>query len=202
MRGFDRSDENSKRRHAMPQDHVNQFYDISDGSWTQSTHNGSYFGPFNEYGHGFDDIAKNYTKDSFLAECMKPYSDEARPKKLIRSHWFAYNLDWIWENCKGHKMLLIWRDHEAAEKWWYSMGGWDIKYPVYTWYEGPERMKEKIKEESDLVLDFATKHNIEWWDFDVKGNWIYSRFPDAKVIETKADPIFHDTIKVSYVTIV
>ena len=199
---FDKSDENEERRHQMPKDHVTQNYKIIDQSWNQGTHRGSYFGPYHDYGHGFDNIPKNYTIDTFINECFKPYSNKEKTNKLIRSHWFAYNLDWIWENCKGHKMLLVWREPTAAENWWYSMGGWDINYPVYTWYENHEKMSMQIKKESDLVLEFAKKHNIEWWDFDVEGQWLYSRFPDATVIEPKADPIIEDTIKVAFFEIV
>lgn len=202
MRGFDKSDEQFDRKYKMPEEHVSQNYNITDPNWKQTTHNGSYFGPHHEFGHGFDDIAANYTKESFVNECLKPYSDSDFPNKLIRSHWFAYNLDWLWENCKGHKMLLIWRDPKAAENWWYSMGGWNIQYPVYTWYENPNRMAEKIKEENDLILKFAEKHNIDWWDYDLDGEWIRSRFPEAVAIESKANPIINDTIKVRYLDII
>jgi len=198
MPNFDKTDETVEKSYKMPEEHAGRNYNIIDTSWQQTTHVGSYFGPYHDFGHGFDNISKNYTPESFLSECFKPFTDKERPNKLIRSHWFAYNLDWIWENCKGHKMLLIWREPKAAEDWWYSMGGWDIHYPIYTWYEGPERMSKQIKEESDLVLEFAKKHNIEWWDFDSAGQWLYSRFPDTRVIEPKADPIIKDTIKVAF----
>jgi hypothetical protein len=115
MPKFDKTDEKAERRYRMPEEHASQYYNVADKTWNQTTHNGSYYGPYHEFGHGFDNISKNYTTESFLNECLGPYSDEERPNKLIRSHWFAYNLDWLWENCKGHKMLLVWRDPKAAE---------------------------------------------------------------------------------------
>jgi hypothetical protein len=45
-------------------------------------------------------------------------------------------------------------------------------------------------------------NNIEWWDFDSAGQWLYSRFSDTRVIEVKADPIIKDTIKVAFFEIV
>lgn len=201
MKGFDKTDETADRRYKMPEGHVNDNYVVTDDSWAQSTHNGCYFGPHHENGHGFDNIAKNYTVEEFKAECLKPYSDTARPNKLIRSHWFAYNLDWLWDNCKGHKLLLIWREPEASRDWWYSMGGWDIHYPVYTWYEGPERMWQQIQEEAKLVWEFGQKHQVEWWDFDVDNEWIYSRYPQAKRLDAKANPKINDRIKIAYVDI-
>ena len=199
--GFDRSDEVLENRHKMPSEHVSKHYNVTDQSWAQTTHNGSYLGPYHEFGHGFDNIQTNYTKEDFFKECLGPFGDDSRPLKLVRSHWFSYNLDWIWNNCKGHDLFLIWREPEHAENWWYSMGGWNIDYPIYKWYETPERMHKQIKEESNLLWNFAKKHQLEWWDFDVKGEWIYSRFPKARRIVSKADPIINDTIKVCHVQI-
>jgi hypothetical protein len=202
MPWFDKSDEMLERKYKMPEEHASRYYNVNDPNWNQTTHNGAYFGPYHEFGQGFDNIPTNYTKDEFIKECLQPYSDDTRPNKLIRSHWFAYNLDWIWDNFKGHKMLLIWREPELAEQWWYSMGGWSIDYPIYTWYENTTKMSIQIKEESDLVLDFAKRHNIEWWDFDAEGQWLYSRFTNTKYIEPKANPMIKDNIKVAFFEIV
>ena len=196
--GFDRSDENEERRYYMPEDHK-QGYHVHSSDWKGTTHVGCYFGPNHEFGHGFNDIPKNYSKEEFFKECLKPYSNDKAPYKLIRSHWFAYNLDWLWENCKGQKLFLIWRDPKAAEEWWYSMGGWDIYYPVYSWYEGPARMKKMIEKESNLLIDFAEKKKIDWTDYS--DTWIKDRWPNAVEKDYKASPVFKDQIKIAYVDI-
>lgn len=197
--GFDNTDETSDRKYKIP-DHHKKEYDVKADDWQGTTHVGAYFGPYHEFGHNFDDIAKNYTPESFKEECLKPFMHIKKNFKLVRSHWFAYNLNWIWDNCKGHKLFLIWREPEAARDWWYSMGGWNIHYPVYTWYENPERMWEKIQEESKLLLDFAAEKNLSW--FDHSDTWITDRWPNAIEKDYKASPKFKDTIKLIYTDIV
>ena len=196
--GFDRTDEVDDHNYKMPEAHSIHRYNIIDPTWKQTTHHGSYFGPYHKFGHGFDNIPNNYSTESFLKECLAPFSDTRKNKKLIRSHWFAYNLDWLWDNCKGHQILMIQRDPVMAEEWWYSMGGWDINYPVYKWYENRERMTAQIQIENDSVISFAQKHNIEWWDFDNHGEYLHSRFPNTRRLEHKAHPMINDTIKVAY----
>jgi len=105
---FDLSDEIPGRRYKIP-DHHKERYNVNDKDWAGRTHVGVYYGPYHEFGQGFDNIEKNYSKDEFVNECLKPYNG-SESHKLIRSHWFAYNLDWIWDNCKGHKLFLVWRD--------------------------------------------------------------------------------------------
>jgi hypothetical protein len=198
-KGFDDSDETPERRYYIPEEHKKE-YDVKAEDWQGTTHVGSYFGPYHEFGHGFDDIAKNYSTESFFTECLKPFQKRRARYKLVRSHWFAYNLDWIWENCKGHKLFLIWREAEASRDWWYSMGGWDIHYPVYKWYENPDRMWEKIQEESKLMWDFGQRKNIVWDEYG--DDWVKQRWPDAEEKDYKASPKFKDIIKVAYVDIV
>jgi hypothetical protein len=200
---FDLSDETPERLYSIPISNRAE-YQVHRPSWKMRTHDGSYFGPYNEFGNHFDEISNHYTKEQFLDECVKPYSDDTRPFKLIRSHWFAYNLDWIWENCKGHKLLLIWRDPEVSRDWWYSMGGWNINYPVYTWYDNPERMWIKIQEESNNILDFAQRKNIKWNDYTGNIAILQTQWGTGTLTNyrPKASPIFNDTIKFAIVEIV
>jgi hypothetical protein len=198
---FDRTDETENRTYTIPEDHKNTMYDILDSSWKATTHNGCYFGPHHEHGHGFDDIKKNYTTETFTEECLKPFYDTRRPYKLIRSHWFAYNLDWIWDNMKGHQLLLVWRNAEKSRDWWYSMGGWKIKHPVYKWYENDERMWNQIQQETNLIWEFGQKHKVEWLKFDPEDQWILNRFPGAKKTEHKASIKIDDDITIAYLNI-
>lgn len=200
---YDTSDETDDKKYYMPKHHTNsQNYDIRDSSWAGITHVGSYFGPYHEYGHGFDNIALNYTVEEFYSECLKAFTNENPHKnhKMIRSHWFSYNLDWLWDNCKGDYMFLIWREPEESLKWWYNMGGWDINYPIYTWYKNDEIMREKVYQESNNILEFANKHNIKL--FKHHNDWIKEKWGDIVIDRTtKADPIFLDEIKIAFVEI-
>ena len=184
---FDESDENDLKQYFLPK-HLLGEYTINDPNWMASTHHGVYYGPYQEYGNDFDDLTKyNNRVAEFHEECLRPYSTEQRPCKLIKCHWFSYSLDWLWENCKGHSMILMYRDSDIAEDWWYRMGGWDIQHPPYTWYETPEKLSKHIREENKLILDFAERKNIQWYDFDCYGQWMTKRFnitiPEGKVPE-------------------
>jgi hypothetical protein len=201
FREFDMSDETPDRHYKLPDDHKSQ-YDIQGNYWGGRTHIGSYFGPHHEFGHYFDDLSHYNNKVSdFYQECLKPFSNNNAPWKLVKSHWFAYNLDWIWDNCKGHDLFLIWRDPVVSRDWWYQMGGWDIKHPVYDWYEGPERLWNQIQEETRLIEEFAAKKGITWYDYDMKDTWLSKHFGLSKIREVSASPKFKDTIKVAYLKI-
>lgn len=197
LTGYDMTDQSPDRMYRMPIEHTKD-YTVSDESWRAYTHNGAYFGPHHEFGHDFDNL-DHYTRESFEQECLKPFSDTTQPLKQIKSHWFAYNLDWIWENCKGHELLLVWREPQAAKDWWFHMGGFGIYYPIYKWYVNEERMWEKIQEETNKIADFAERKNLKWDNYST--NWVRERFPGAAPKLFKAEPNIQDTIRVCYTKI-
>lgn len=195
--GFDMTDQSPDRMYKMPIEHTKD-YIVTDDSWKSYTHNGAYFGPYHEFGTTFDNLASN-NKDTFFKECLKPFSDNTKPLKQIKSHWFAYNLDWIWDNCKGQDLLLVWRGAQECKDWWYHMGGFGIYYPIYKWYENDERMWEKMQEETNNIWNFAERKGLKWDNYST--NWITERFPNSIPQQFKAEPNLKDTIKVCYVTI-
>jgi len=201
LKGFDFSDEVEERSYDIPANHSTSF-NIIRKDWKGKTHSGAYFGPYHEFGHNFNDLNFYNSADDFYTECLKPFSNENKPLKLIKSHWFAYNLDWIWNNCKGHSLFLIWRDPSAAEAWWYNMGGWDINYPIYTWYENSKKMHQQIIIENKLIEEFANKKNIQWYDYNTNDEWLVKKFKLKKIKCSQANPVFQDTIKVAYVNII
>jgi len=203
VKGYDLSDETPERQYDLPEKHKNENYQVEDKTtWKAKTHIGSYFGPYHEFGHKFDDLTV-YDKNiqDFYNECLGPYNDDTKPKKLIKSHWFAYNLDWLWENCKGHDIMLVWRDPDAADAWWHTMGGWNIKHPVYDWYENDTRMHEKIIEESNNIWKFGEEKGVEWLNYDAEDSWIQKKFGVPRRGNPKATPKFTDIIKIGYLTI-
>lgn len=202
FRKFDFTDETEERQYSLPEEHKNSNYTVAGDSWKPKTHIGSYFGPFHEFGHYFDDLTYYKNVNDFYSECLKPFSDDLSPNKLIKSHWFAYNLEWIWDNCKGHDLLLIWRDAESARNWWYSMGGWNIKHPVYDWYENDDRMWSHIQKETRLIKEFGDKKNVTWYDYDNDNSWILKRFNQQPNGSYTANANYSDTIKLAYLEIV
>jgi len=175
----DLTDVDENRQHSAPH------RDSSKGGVL--THFGSYFGPFNEFGEYFDDIDNNYTVESFYAECRRPFINSTNLKtKCIRSHWFSYNLDWLWENCKGNSLFLIYKESQGAVDWWLKRGGWDIKHPVYSWYENTERLTEKVIEENNNLLKFAQEKNLVWEEYHE--DWWEERFGVKEVTQFGRPP--------------
>ena len=197
---FDRSDETLDRSYNLPKEHLKRFV-VQNENWRAKTHLGCYFGPFHEYGKNFDNLERYSSVNNFYSECLKPFNTSS-PYKMIKSHWFSYNLDWLWDNCKGHKIMMIWRDPDEAEDWWYKMGGWNIHYPCYTWYENPEKMHKQIIEENELILDFAKRKNIEWIDYDHENRWISKLYKKNIDFKISAYPIWKDFPKIAVVDII
>lgn len=194
---IDRSDDTEERRYKMPPGVIEARYSAPTEHPTGKGHYGSYFGPGNEFGQDFEDLS-HYNVDDFKSECMKPFTDDSKNTKLVRSHWFAYNLDWLYDNCKGDEILLVWRDPKESEKWWHDMGGWNITHPNYDWYQNDSRMWEKIQEETRLIEEFASKHNITWHEYDVDDNWILSLKPNVTNKVPNYGQFFAtDTVKVA-----
>jgi len=201
-KSFDYSDETPERQYNLPEEHKERSYDIENDKWKGKTHIGSYFGPYHEFGEHFDDLTyyDNNVED-FYKECLIPFSEPMAEDKIIRSHWFAYNLDWLWENCKGHKMLLVWREPVATKNWWYQMGGWNIHFPVYKWYDNDERMWEKIQEESNAIWEFGQRKGVQWLDYDNDSEWIVEILGRKRHRPNAANPIMEDIIKIGYLEI-
>lgn len=122
-------------------------------------HFGVYFGPGNEYGNNFDDMSK-LSKEEIIREFAKPYQTWDGVK-LIKSHWFAYNLDTLVKHFPKAKIILVWAPDESCFDWWTHLGGWKITFPGYTWYENDQRMKSKIKEENAWILKFIFEKNLK-----------------------------------------
>lgn len=177
---YDTSDLAAYRCYRIPDEFFRKCTDLDPLTLLEkqkNTHYGSYFGPFNEYGNNFDCISKNYSVSSFTQECLLPFSNDLRPIKQIKSHWFAYNLDWLWENFKGHHLLLIWKDPKISYEYWHSLGGLEINYPSYKWYRmragslhvRRENIMKQIQLETDLLLDFVQRKQLSLVDCDE--NW-------------------------------
>lgn len=169
----DLSDVNEDRKFQLPPMYENRFSEVKERDLI--SHLGCYFGPYNEFGHGFDNIPANYSKESFIEECRRAFVNGEQGKtKCIRSHWFSYNLDWLWDNCKGQDLFLLYKDSETARDWWFERGGWSIHHPVYTWYENDDRMYQQIKIENTNLLKFAENKGLTWEPYSE--DWWQQRF--------------------------
>jgi hypothetical protein len=89
---------------------------------------------------------------------------------------------------------LIWKDPEKSYHHWHDVGGWEIKYPNYDWYRNLSNMRDQIKKETDAVLEFADRKNLQWLDYTQ--NWFTECYPEsdkpyAAPSLFRDDPVWH-----------
>lgn len=132
-------------------------------------HFGNYFGPGMEYGDFFNRLGEGVvSKEQIVKELDKPYSDgEAKGIRLLKSHAFAYALPFLLRTFPESKFLLVWREDNDCFDWWMEAGGFNIKYPNYSWYQNEERMRQQIALENKEILQFSKiqKVNFKYMSF-------------------------------------
>jgi hypothetical protein len=123
-------------------------------------HSGHYFGPDMEFGKLFEHMDKLHPTE-LLNELKAPYTDtNYNQTRILKSHQFAYHLDFIKETFPKSRIMLVYLDNNTSLKRWLRQGGFDITYPSYKWYVDEKTMAEKIEIENQCILDFSKKHNI------------------------------------------
>jgi hypothetical protein len=122
-----------------------------------SGHKDAYFGTGMEFSTNLDQ-----------ANLEAPFT-ELSGIKLLMSHEWPYHFKEIIERYPDAWITLIYRNDIASLKWWQAAGGFNITYPNYAWYESDHHllstyyvMTERIKEQNQLILDFAQKHSVQW----------------------------------------
>lgn len=116
-------------------------------------HRGAYWGPYHKQGHKFDKL-DSMSKDEIVSEFQKPFSNWDYGTKFIKSHWFSYHIPQLMEMFPRAKFLAVYMKDKECFDWWHEVGGWDIKYPHYTWYNNDERMMNQIKTENSEILKY------------------------------------------------
>jgi len=144
-------------------DHPDRIYDKSDIDPTARPagwHRGCYWGPYHEYGHNFD-ILPN--KQDAIKQFRAPFKSWDDGIKIIKSHWFSYHIPKLREWFPEAKLVAFYVPEDEAFEWWHEVGGWDITYPHYDWYENDQRMREQIEIENTNILEhFELKnYNLE-----------------------------------------
>ena len=122
-------------------------------------HRGAYWGPHHKQGHKFDKM-NEMSKEEILEEILKPF-DNKPGVKVIKSHWFAYHLDFIAKTFPQAKIMGVYLPDDICFDWWKLVGGWNITYPIYTWYENDDRMQEQIKQENSHLVRFFSEKAIQ-----------------------------------------
>jgi len=150
-------------------------------------HQGNYFGPNMEHGKLFEQLNK-LPSSIINAELESPFEEKNDTQlRFLKSHTFAYHLDFIKTQYPTSKIMMVYRDDETALKWWLDAGGFNITYPKYDWYKDEKTMFERIKLENNNILTFCKKHNTELVPFtDV---WIKQNFDWDMEVDTYFDDI-------------
>tara|TARA_B100001094_G_C18025535_1_gene717383 strand:+ start:193 stop:957 length:765 start_codon:yes stop_codon:yes gene_type:complete len=128
--------------------------DINENTvWQRNTnryylnHKGHFLGPGSGVGEGFMDIGANYTKKSFLEECLKVYDDiNEEDNYMLKCHWFCerHNINWLVRNFPNSKYVAVLRDVELCNHRWLESMTFNKDYPNYSAWMVKEDPDEKF----------------------------------------------------------
>ena len=123
-------------------------------------HKGAFWDPGMEFGDGFDDLEKNYTKESFKDECLKPFTEINDQNYLIRSHFFAEtnNLNWLKKNFPNNKIIFVLRDTKLAWEGWNNAMTFTGRDPCYKAWMKITFINER-KENYDNMWRLMLRHD-------------------------------------------
>lgn len=98
-----------------------------------------------------------------------PWSDLSGCR-IIKSHDWAYNIKQVHQHAKqyGDWVMLVYRPDLTSYAWWHQAGGFEIKYPSYTWYENSSKMLREIQIQNQAILDYAFEVESPWAQFTPK----------------------------------
>lgn len=113
-------------------------------------HLGAYFDPGMEFGSWFDNLDQ-HTVAECEAEFDRPFSGTG--VRIIKSHVFAHNVDFLKQCWPDSPVVLVLRDNDACLGWWVKCGHFDITYPLYhDYYRNLKEMAIQIEQQNcDIV---------------------------------------------------
>lgn len=149
-------------------------------------HRGSYWGP--GMGCGEDWIDFNFlTKEKLLTDISNVFSGEGY--RIIKSHFLArkFNLDFVWNNFPGDKIILVYREPQKSFAWWsevmdFSPDHYPDYRPGYTDYN---TMRNLLWTESVKIIDFAIRKGLEFkqYNLDLFKKWDTFDFETAQTYD-------------------
>ena len=150
----DRTDETPQRTM------YHRAYDPSDPN---NGHRGSYWGP--GMGCGEDWVDFNFlTKNKLQDDINSVFTGKGY--RLIKCHFLArrFNLDFIWNNFPGDRIVLIYREPQKSFAWWSEVMDFaPDHYPNYgPGYTDYNTMRELLWKENAKITDFAIRKKLQW----------------------------------------
>jgi hypothetical protein len=120
-------------------------------------HLGAYFDPGMEFGKFFHRLTE-YDYYQCEAEFDAPFSGKG--VRIIKSHVFANNIDYLkrtWPDCP---VVLVHRDDDACLGWWVKCGHFDITYPRYNeYYKDLKTMASIIRQQNTGIINARLKYS-------------------------------------------
>lgn len=124
------------------------------------SHKGAYWGPGMEFGKRFHELNK-LSKQEFIEECIKPFSESLNGYLLIKSHVFAYHLKYLQANFPLSKIMVVSRPPKESFEHWRAAGGFNIKYPNYLdYYKNLEQFKDFSLNEIEHARQWIKNNNL------------------------------------------
>jgi hypothetical protein len=112
-----------------------------------------------------------------------PWASNLYGTRIIKSHEWAQKLDKIRELYPTDWIMMIHTPVIPTISSWISSGGFNIKYPNYSYYENSNKMIEISEKNTTAMEEFAHKNNLKWEKFNK--NWIEEKFE----VKMSNDPI-------------
>jgi len=125
----------------------------------QLMHLGAYFDPGMEFGDWFDQMDQFHPRQCEI-EFDKPFSGTGT--RIIKSHVFCCQLDYIkanWPNCP---IVLVHRSNDACLGWWVRCGEFRITYPNYRWFTDLDHMAQHIDYQNHELVRWAHGRGADW----------------------------------------
>ena len=119
-------------------------------------HLGAYFDPGMEFGSFFHRLQEHGWFEC-ETEFDRPFSGTG--VRIIKSHVFADNIDYLKKNWPDCPIVLVHRPDDACLGWWVKCGHFDITYPDYHgYYKNLKTMAGIIKKQNRGITAAAMKY--------------------------------------------
>ena len=164
-------------------------------------HRGSYWGP--GMGCGEDWIDFNYlSKHKLTDDINSVFTGEGY--RIIKNHFLArkFNLDFIWNNFPGDKIVLIYREPQKSFAWWSEVMDFaPDHYPDYRpGYTDYNTMRDLLWKESSNITDFEMRKGLTFKPYNITEFNQWEGFNHSHAFESDFNGINIDKHKDVYIT--
>ena len=121
-------------------------------------HLGAYWDPGMEFGKFFHRL-KEYNHYQCETEFDAPFAPGATGIRIIKSHEFANNIDYIKETWPDCPIVLVHRNNDSCLGWWVKCGHFDISYPSYAeHYKNLREMSFIIQKQNANIVEASLRY--------------------------------------------